>query len=329
MEIVTNNKLIKLNPNIIFFGKNNENKASFINDLIKNLEKNRNIIVNGRKNGIDNYKIIVLNEDTDFEKEFKFTKNNAFKQLIYNDEISKMNEKKIINSANELFNSVDEKINKLLNKKINKGNNDVLKMDIEIPDLNSIIDKFTNIYIDDKLVNDTSISKAMKRKLLYQLYFMDIKANPDQKYIVLLNNFDAYLTIDETIEVLNIIQKFSNINCNFILTTTNDIFEYINLETFNVYKLNEKLYSLNLIESGIEDFIKTKIERNIIITKQEIINIKTRILKKQSHIISKILNSEDISFLLNRPKNIKKNYVVCDNFDEKSLFEKIHQKFID
>ncbi len=329
MEIVMGSKIIKLEKNAILFGKNNEIKAKFINDLNNALQgKSNNLIINGRKNAIKDYKIITMGEETDFEKEFKFTKNNILKQLIYNDEISKINEKKLIKYANELFDSIDIKINNLIDRKINKHSNDALRMDIEITNINSIIDKFTNIYIDNKLINDSSVSKAMKRKLLYQLYFLDVKNNPEQNYIILLNNFDAYLSIDETVELLNTIEKLSNINCNFILTTSNDIFEYINHDMFNIYKIGNNIYSLDIIDEGIEDYLREGIGENIPITLQEILDIKNRIFNSYSYVISKILNSNELYFLLNKPKRIKKNYVIC-NRDDKQLFEKIYQKFID
>ncbi len=329
MEIVMGSKIIKLEKNAILFGKNNEIKAKFINDLNNALQgKSNNLIINGRKNAIKDYKIITMGEETDFEKEFKFTKNNILKQLIYNDEISKINEKKLIKYANELFDSIDIKINNLIDRKINKHSNDALRMDIEITNINSIIDKFTNIYIDNKLINDSSVSKAMKRKLLYQLYFLYVKNNPEQNYIILLNNFDAYLSIDETVELLNTIEKLSNINCNFILTTSNDIFEYINHDMFNIYKIGNNIYSLDIIDEGIEDYLREGIGENIPITLQEILDIKNRIFNSYSYVISKILNSNELYFLLNKPKRIKKNYVIC-NRDDKQLFEKIYQKFID
>lgn len=329
MEIVVNNEIIKLEKNAILFGKNGEQKANFINELCNALQgKNDTLLINGRKKALKDYKIVILNEESDFEKEFKFTKSNALRQLIYNDEISKINEEKLLKYANELFNSIDIKINKLIDKTINKKTQDTLKMDIEITNINSIIDKFTNIYIDNKLINDTSISKAMKRKLLYQLYFLEIKNNQKENYIVLLNNFDVYLSVDETIELLEQIEKLSNVNCNFILTTTNDIFEYINQDMFKTYKIGNKIYSLSLINDSIENYLMEKVGNNIPITVQEITDIKNRIFNNYPHVISKILNSDDLYFLLSKPKKIKRNYVVC-NQNDKKLFEKIHQKFID
>ena len=86
-----------------------------------------------------------------------------------------INTNKIINYTNEIFDAIDEKINGLIDKKINKNNNSNLSLKIEIPDVNSIIDKFTNIYIDDVLLSESSIPKAKKRMLLYELYLYDIK----------------------------------------------------------------------------------------------------------------------------------------------------------
>ena len=55
-----------------------------------------------------------------FTNEFKFTKSNTLKQLIYNDVINKINEDKIIKYTNEIFDIIDEKVNNLLDRKINK-----------------------------------------------------------------------------------------------------------------------------------------------------------------------------------------------------------------
>ena len=115
MEIVVNNKMLKLDKNAILFGKNGEQKANFINELIMALQgKNNNLLIDGRKKALQDYKVIILNEETDLEKEFKFTKNNTLKQLIYNDEVAKINEQKMLKCTNELFNSIDLRINKLL-----------------------------------------------------------------------------------------------------------------------------------------------------------------------------------------------------------------------
>ena len=63
--------------------------------------------------------------------------------------------------------------------------------------------EMSNIYINDVLLNDSNISKSMKRKLLYQLYFYDIKKLNDKPTIVIINNFDVYLNTEEIINLLN------------------------------------------------------------------------------------------------------------------------------
>ena len=142
---------INLNKNAIFFGQNNTYKNNFINTLIDVFNgKNKSLLINGLAQNLDDFNVIFISEDNDFAKEFKFTKGNALKNLIYNDIVKKINE-----DANEIFDSIDEKVNKLLDRKINKKSNNNLSLQIEIPDLNSIIDKFTNIYVDDLLLNNS------------------------------------------------------------------------------------------------------------------------------------------------------------------------------
>ena len=162
--------LIKLQSNVIFFGKNTNYKNKLFSNLVDGLTgKKKNIMINDATYNYKDYNIITINEDNDFANEFKFTKSNALKQIIYNDVINKINEEKLINYTNEIFDTIDEKVNSLLDRKINKKSDNNISFQIEIPDINSIIDKFTNIYIDNILLNDSEISKSMKRKLLYQL----------------------------------------------------------------------------------------------------------------------------------------------------------------
>lgn len=229
MEIVVNidNKenMIKLDKNVIFFGKNSNYKNKVINNLTNGLlGKTKNILIDGKNYNVKDFYIINIDEENDFSNEFKFTKSNTLKQLIYNDVISKINEEKLIKYTNEIFDVIDDKVNNLLDRKVNKKSDNNISFQIEIPDVNSIIDKFTNIYIDDVLLGDSEISKSMKRKLLYQLYFLDIKKLNDKPIIVIINNFDVYLNSSEIINLLNTINNLSNDNCHFILSSCNNIF---------------------------------------------------------------------------------------------------------
>jgi len=348
MELVIfdNNKVpttIKFENNVIFFGQNNQYKIDFIKNLKDGFIKN-NIILNGRKIDKNEYNVIYISEQNDFEKEFKFNKNNSLKQIIYNEVINKINEDKLINYTNELFDVIDNKINNLINKKINRNSENNLSFQIEIPNVDSIIDKFTNIYIDNILLNSDTISKSMKRKLLYETYFWEIDKNKNMKNIMIIENFDTYLNTNEIIDLMTKIEKISKNNCNFILTTNNNIFEYIPTNVFNIYKVNNKILNFNIIDNAIKNYlIKNEyylsnckdtfenyyVNNEKLITNEEVNNIKHTLLNKYPHLISKILNCTTIKIVPSKPKYIRSEYIICENKSMLLLFTEISQKFID
>lgn len=349
MEVVVNidNKenMIKLDKNIIFFGKNSNYKNKVINNLTNGLlGKIKNILIDGKNYNAKDFYIINIDEENDFSNEFKFTKSNTLKQLIYNDVISKINEEKIIKYTNEIFDVIDDKVNNLLDRKVNKKSDNNISFQIEIPDVNSIIDKFTNIYIDDVLLCDSEISKSMKRKLLYQLYFLDIKKLNDKPIIVIINNFDVYLNSSEIINLLNTINNLSNDNCHFILSSCNNIFEYLDTGKYSIYKITDKIIDFNVIEDAIKIYLLrnefNKISDNIsfndfylenesLITYDEILNIRNKIINKYPTLISKILNSDSIKVVLSKPKNITCEYIICSDKNNQNLFLEISDKLID
>lgn len=349
MEIVinieNNQNVINLNQNVIFFGKNSSYKSEVMNHLTSCLlGKDKNILIDGKNYNSKDFDIISIDEENDFSNEFKFTKSNTLKQIIYSDVTNKINEDKIIKYTNEIFDVIDEKVNTLLDRKINRKSDNNISFQIEIPNVNSIIDKFTNIYIDNVLLNDSKISKSMKRKLLYQLYFLDIKENADKPIIVIINNFDAYLNNNEIIKLLNTISVLSNENCHFILSSCNNIFEYINIEEYSIYKITDKIINYKVINEAIKQYLLkneyNKIQQDInfdlfcleneaLITNDEIESINNKIINKYPTIISKILNSDNIKIVLSRPKNIISEYIICNNKNEQNLFLEISRKFID
>ena len=316
-----------------------------ISEIIEKLLKNsKELEINGRQFNNSDYNIINIDENTDFSSEFKFTKNNTLKQLIYDDIEKKIDEKKIIDCTNEIFDVIDDKVNSLLNRKINKKSDNNISFQIEIPNMYSIIDKFTNIYIDDILLSDKEISKSMKRKLLYQLYFLDIKSLVEKPTIVIINNFDVYLNSDEIISVLNSINNLSNDNCHFIISSCNNIFEYLDINNFSVYKISNEIISINKIDKAIKNFlIKEEYnQKNIntsfdefysnnegLISNTEVNKIKENIFTRMPSAFGKILNSDNIKIMTTKPKNIVSEYIICANKKDKKLFEEIVQEFID
>lgn len=122
MELIIKHqeKLYNLNleQNIIIFGENNSFKNSFINNIVGCFKgKNKSFLINGSKANFEEYDIHFIDEENDFEDEFKFTKNNTLKQLIYEEIMEKINGDKIIQYTNELFDVIDNKVNKLIDKK--------------------------------------------------------------------------------------------------------------------------------------------------------------------------------------------------------------------
>ena len=178
----------------------------------------------------------------------------------------------------------------------------------------------------------------------HQLYFLDIKKLSSKPTIVIINNFDVYLNSDEIIKLLNDINSLSNNNCHFILSSCNNIFEYINLKYYNIYKITNKVISINEINNAIKTFLikneyknnNTNIEFNefynnneYLISEEEISNIKNLLFNIKPYTINKILNSEDIKLVLSKPNNVNQDYIICENNKEKELFNEICLLFID
>ena len=133
----------------------------------------------------------------------------------------------------------------------------------------------------------------------------------------------------------------SDDNCHFILTSSTNIFEYISLDKFSVYKVTNKLLSLNKINEAIKiyllkkeyidniDFDKYYLENEKLILEEDINRIKFKILNNYPHLISKILNSTNIKITLIKPKNITCEYIIFENKNMQKLFWEICNQFID
>src|SRR5574344_1481091 len=335
---------INIDKNVILFGKNDKYKNYILNNIIYSFtDKDTNSLINYNKININDYNIIQIDEDADFEKEFKFVKNNVLRQLIFDEIIENTNTKKLVNYTNEVFGSIDEKVNSLLDRKINNHLENKVFFETKIQNVNSIIDKFTNIYIDDILLNSKNISKATKKKILFELYFYGLKKNKSKNNIVIINNFDAFLDNDEIIDVLSKINAISSEQCHFILTSCKNIFEYISLLHFNVYKVNGKLIPLKNIDNAIKNFIiknefnnttyksfeKFYKDYESFIQYNEIDTIKYNVFNKYPYNIGKILNCNNIKIVKRKPKDIKNEYIICRTKELNLLFTEIYNQFID
>lgn len=346
LEIVFNNndnfEKINLKHNIILLGENNTYKKTLINNLIDELTaKSSKIKIDGASYNPSDFNIIVINEENDFEKEFKFTKTNELRKLIYGDIIDNINSEKLVELTNEIYDKIDNKINNVIDRKINKNSENNLSFQIEIPNINSIIDKFTNIYLDDILLTDKNISKSMKRKLLYKLYFYDLKQDTDKINIIIIENFDAYLSNDEIITILNQITKLSNYKNHFILTSSKNIFEYVNLDIYEVYKTLNSMISINKIKDGIRKYLVLKdykgnidnfgkfyLDNKNLILDDEINKIYIRLISNYPYNIGKILTCKKLDFKRSKSKTIESDYIICNSKQEIILYKCIAHEFL-
>lgn len=246
--------------NCIIFGANGNGKSL----LLKNLENG----INGKcKNTflIDSLKVkkndcstIFFDEETDFNTEFKFTNTNTFRNAIYSSIEHTINSESILKELNSVLDKIDIETNKYINNNIHDFFKENIKFDINITNLDQIINKFTDIYVDG-LASNNQISKSKKRLLIYQLLLLN-QIKKDITTYILIDDFDLYLDTENIIKILKFITNISKkFNCYFILTTSNPIIYSFIDENYECYKLtiDSTLIKLDedIITSVIKDYI--------------------------------------------------------------------------
>ena len=256
-----NNQFIKNDGIVYFFGSNQSGKSYLLSLLREGFKgKNKDFTVNNLLIEKNNYNVIYLDDITDFNEEFKFTKNNIFRELIYNSVLNNVNEKKLLKDVNELFDKIDTKVNQFLDININKKQEEKVYFDIEITDVNDIIDKFTNIYIDNYLLKESNIPRSTKRKLIYNLLLFELNKAKSVENIVIIDNFDLYLDFENTKKIINKLNEYriKNPNTYFFLSSSNNLYELINNKS-SIYHINNKhVFHIDKIEKVVEHAILKK-----------------------------------------------------------------------
>lgn len=318
-------KVLNLKDGInLVFSSGNTNKRIIFNNLNNYFNgKNKDFIVNGKRIDKDDFNVIYYDEESDFNNEFSFTKNNALRSLIYNSIIESINTDKILKDVNNIFNNVDNKINSMINRNINKKYNDKLKLDINITSIESIISKYTDIYINDYLISNKNLSKEQKRKIIYQTLLYQIK-NSNKTNIVIIDNFDIYL---DSLDAIKLIDKFKKINNTiFILSTINNIYEFTD-ENINIYKYaNNTFISFNNIKSIIRDYFENMNIKLLIDS-----DVNSFYLKYYNNIKNKIgviLTSNEVTLTKKYPKNINKKYIIYNDNEELKFLMYISKKLL-
>ena len=240
--------------NVLFInGSNKSGKTK----LLKLLEKGaigelENFYINNNKVYKNDYQVLFIGDYNNFATDFKLTKANTFKKLIYDDIIEKMNTENILNKTNEIFNIIDDKINETISKNELTKN---LKFNINIDSIDKIIEKFTNIYIDDYLLDDKITPRSSLRKLLINLTLYQIEKLDRDNIIVFIDDIDN--SFDE-LELFNLIKTLeTNNKAKFIVSSSRNIYPYVKNKK-DIYKINnQKTKNIVNIESCIKQSIIT------------------------------------------------------------------------
>lgn len=229
----------------------------------------------------------------------------------------------MLKRVNSIFNTIDEKINNSIT------NNDLLKdikFNINIDSVDKIIEKFTDIYIEDYLLDDKITPRSVLRKLLINLtLFQTTKINSNNT-IIIIDDID--ISLDEK-EIFNLIKLFEkNENIKFIISSSRNIYPYIK-EKSNVYKLhNNNLKNIINIDGCIKETLITNEynktqskdnyesfyeENEYLINEEDMIYFKNKIIPNLSHQIglmySNDLNDIDFENIITTMNELEKLYL--------------------
>ena len=238
--------------NVLFInGANKSGKTK----LLKLLEKGvigelEDFYINNNKVYKNDYQVLFIGDYNNFATDFKLSKTNIFKKLIYDEIMEKININDILHNTNEIFNIINDKINNTISKNELIKN---LKFDINIDSVDKVIEKFTNIYIDEYLLDDKITPRSSLRKLLINLTLYQIEKSTNDNIIVFIDDIDN--SFDE-LELFNIIKTLEN-NCNakFIVSSSRNIYPYI-ANKKDIYKIyNQKTKNIVNINSCIKQAI--------------------------------------------------------------------------
>ena len=324
--------------NVLFInGSNKSGKTK----LLKLLEKGAigeldNFYINNNKVYKNDYQVLFIGDYNNFATDFKLTKANTFKKLIYDDIIEKINTENILNKTNEIFNIIDDRINETISKNELTKN---LKFNINIDSVDKIIEKFTNIYIDDYLLDDKITPRSSLRKLLINLTLYQIEKSERDNIIVFIDDLDN--SFDE-LELFNLIKTLENNNkAKFIVSSSRNIYPYVKNKK-DIYKINnqktknivnvESCIKLTIImneykEQKIKDDFNTFFEENEYLINDEDINyFNKKILPSLNYQIGLIYCNDELEIKLIDDE--EDNIIKVKNNLEKIFLETIYNYLI-
>ena len=319
--------------NVLFLnGANKSGKTR----LLKLLESGFNgeledFYVNNNKIYKGDYQTVYIGDYNNFATDFKLTKTNTFKKMIYDDILEKVNKENILEKANEVFNVIDNKINTA----ISNTAIDNVKLNINIDSIDKVIEKFTDIYIDEYLLDEKITPRSTLRKLLINLTLLQIEKMNSDNIIVFIDDIDTSLDEKELFKLIKELEK--NNNATFILTSCRNIYPYIT-DKKDIYKVsNNNCLNLENINSCIKEAIITNeynksnnkddinsfIEENEYLINDEDINyFQKNIMPSITYNIGLIYCNDNLEIEINNPNAI----INVKNELEKIFLEIIYRK---
>ena len=324
MNIRFDNSNLDFNNLLVINGSNKTGKSK----LLKLLERGftgevENFFVNNNRVYKGDFNIIFVGDYNNFSTDFKLTKSNIFKKMIYDDILNTINSEDMLTRVNNIFNIIDQKVNSSLEKEELLKN---IKFNINIDSVDKIIEKFTEIYIEDYLLDDKVTPRSLLRKLLINLSLYQCEKNNLENTVIFIDDVDT--SLDEK-EIFNLIKTLENNNkINFVVSSSRNIYPYIDNKSC-VYKIfNDTLTNIvnidgciketiirnEYIKQGSNDNFELFYEENEYLINEEDINyFKNNIIPNLNYQIgllySNNLNSEEFEKIITTKKEIEKLYL--------------------
>lgn len=277
---------LDFNNLLVINGANKTGKSK----LLKLLERGfagevEGFFVNNNRVYKGDFNTIFVGDYNNFSTDFKLTKSNIFKKMIYDDILNTINSQDMLARVNNIFNIIDQRVNSSLEKdELLKD----IKFNINIDNIDKIIEKFTEIYIEDYLLDDKVTPRSLLRKLLINLSLYQCEKNSLENIIVFIDDVDTSLDEKEIFNLIKTLEK--NKKINFVVSSSRNIYSYIDNKSC-VYKINNDILT-NIV--NIDGCIKETIIRNEYIKQGSSDNFESFYEENEY-----LINEEDLNYFKN------------------------------
>lgn len=332
MNILYNNNNIEFDNILFIQGSNKTGKTKILKDLEKGFNGElKDFFINNNRIYKGDYKTYYIGDYNNFATDFKMTKSNTFKKLLFDEIINNINIDNILNKCNQLFDIIDDKVNDIL--KHNNYTNEI-QVNTNIDSVDKVLEKFCNIYIEDFLLDENITPRSILRKLLINLTLYQISTNKHDNNIVFIDDFDNSFDDFDLYKLINSIENIDN--TKFIVTSSRNIYKYVNNKS-DIFKLyHNKLTNIRNMEYPIKQAIIVNEynntnntndlnsfyeENEFLINEEDIRYFKENILNKLSFEIGLLYCNDDFKISNNFYDN---SFINVSNNLEKCFLEIIY-----